>query len=99
MGYDETLLKKEPIARYVDDEKSMTKTIDIHSPQMNFNDVVSLVRKGAEIVLTDASIPFARMIPVSSFSSTRTPGLHTGTIYTSDDFDEPLPDEFWTGQS
>jgi antitoxin (DNA-binding transcriptional repressor) of toxin-antitoxin stability system len=77
----------------------MTKTIDIHSPQMNFNDVLSLVRKGAEIVLTDASVPFARMIPVSSPSSARTPGLHTGAIHTSDDFDEPLPDEFWTGQA
>ncbi|MCP4400282.1 MAG: toxin-antitoxin (TA) system antitoxin [bacterium] len=77
----------------------MTKTIDIQSPQMNFNDVVSLVRKGAEIVLTDASIPFARMIPVSSSSSARTPGLHAGAIHTSDDFDEPLPDEFWMGQA
>jgi len=76
----------------------MTKMIDIHSSQMSFNDVVSLVRTGAEIVLTDASIPFARMIPVSSPPSARTPGLHAGVIHTSDDFDEPLPDEFWMGQ-
>jgi hypothetical protein len=24
-------------------------------------------------------------------------GLHPGAIWTSDDFDEPLPDEFWLG--
>ena len=27
----------------------------------------------------------------------RKAGLHTGAIWTSDDFDEPLPNEFWTG--
>jgi hypothetical protein len=25
-------------------------------------------------------------------------GLHAGTIWISDDFDEPLPDEFWLGE-
>ncbi|MBI1280878.1 MAG: DUF2281 domain-containing protein [Anaerolineaceae bacterium] len=24
-------------------------------------------------------------------------GLHPGAIWTSDDFDDPLPDEFWLG--
>lgn len=77
----------------------MTKTIDIQRSQMSLIDVASLVRKGAEIVFTDASIPFARMTPVSFPSSVRTPGLHAGAIHTSDDFDEPLPDEFWIGQA
>jgi hypothetical protein len=27
----------------------------------------------------------------------RTPGLQPGSIWTSDDFDEPLPDELWAG--
>lgn len=27
----------------------------------------------------------------------RKAGLHAGAIWTSEDFDEPLPDEFWTG--
>ena len=27
----------------------------------------------------------------------RKAGLNAGAIWTSDDFDEPLPDEFWTG--
>jgi hypothetical protein len=25
-------------------------------------------------------------------------GLHAGMIWTSDDFDDPLPDEFWLGE-
>ena len=28
----------------------------------------------------------------------RTPGLHAGMIWVSDDFDDPLPDEFWLGE-
>ena len=27
----------------------------------------------------------------------RIPGLHAGTMWVSDDFDDPLPDEFWLG--
>ena len=27
----------------------------------------------------------------------RAAGLHLGAIWTSEDFDEPLPEEFWTG--
>jgi hypothetical protein len=27
----------------------------------------------------------------------RKPGLQPGSIWASDDFDEPLPDEFWAG--
>lgn len=25
-------------------------------------------------------------------------GMHPGAIWTSDDFDDPLPDEFWLGK-
>jgi hypothetical protein len=30
--------------------------------------------------------------------ATRTPGLHQGQIWMSEDFNEPLPDEFWLGE-
>ncbi len=29
----------------------------------------------------------------------RTPGLHRGSCLISDNFDDPLPDEFWLGNS
>lgn len=77
---------------------TMTKTIDVHTSQISLEEAASLVRKGAEIILTDASIPFARMVPLASPAPARTPGLHAGAIHTGDDFDEPLPDEFWVGR-
>lgn len=36
------------------------------------------------------------LIEVQTFITLRVAGLHQGAIWTSDDFDEPLPDEFWT---
>ncbi len=39
--------------------------------------------------------------PISSeidLSKPRVLGLHLGSMWTSDDFDDPLPDEFWLGE-
>jgi len=38
---------------------------------------------------------YSTPVPVST--KPRVPGLHPGAIWTSEDFDEPLPDEFWAG--
>ncbi|MBS3026147.1 MAG: DUF2281 domain-containing protein [Dolichospermum sp. DET50] len=34
----------------------------------------------------------------NSSSLPRIPGLHQGEIWISDDFNDPLPDEFWLGE-
>ncbi|MEK7879066.1 MAG: 4-hydroxy-tetrahydrodipicolinate synthase, partial [candidate division NC10 bacterium] len=39
------------------------------------------------------------MVPVVSASVPRIAGLHSGSIWTSDDFDEPLPEAFWVGSA
>jgi hypothetical protein len=38
---------------------------------------------------------YSTPVPVST--KPRVPGLHPGAIWTGEDFDEPLPAEFWTG--
>ena len=73
------------------------KTIDAQKEQLGLGELLSLLTAGSEIVITEGNIPVARLIPVSSQDSPRVAGLHSGAIWTSDDFDEPLPDEFWTG--
>lgn len=74
-----------------------TKTIELQASPVSLNDVLSLIREGNNVLVTEASIPIARIIPYSQSRSPRIGGLHTGAIWTSDDFDEPLSDEFWTG--
>lgn len=46
-------------------------------------------------VLRDA---LDKLIPLPMISSPRIAGLNAGQVWISPDFDEPLPDSFWTGE-
>ena len=76
-----------------------TKTIDVQKPQSKLQDLVSWIITGAEVVLTQGGKPIARVVPLASSTTPRVAGLHTGKIWTSADFDAPLPDDFWTGNN
>ena len=74
-----------------------TKKVDIHEAQLHLVELLSLVTTGTEIILTEGSTPLARIVPLADTPMPRLSGLHPGAIWTSEDFDEPLPEEFWTG--
>ena len=74
-----------------------TKTVDVHEAQTHLVELLSLVTAGTEIILTEGSTPLARIVPMAGATTPRVAGLHPGAIWTSEDFDEPLPEEFWTG--
>lgn len=78
----------------------LTQTIDIAKVQMSINELLLLLKENPEIVLTDGEIPIARLLSVApnSSNSPRIPDLHPNAIIISNDFDEPLPDEFWLGE-
>jgi len=71
----------------------LTKRIGVKEAQSRLQELLAQIASGVEWILTDGMVPVARLGPVS----TRVVGLHAGAIWTSPDFDEPLPDEFWTG--
>jgi antitoxin (DNA-binding transcriptional repressor) of toxin-antitoxin stability system len=74
-----------------------TKTVDVHEAQTHLVELLSLVAAGTEIILIKDSIPLARIMPMVGATTPRVADLHPGAIWTSEDFDEPLPDEFWIG--
>jgi len=75
----------------------LIKTVDINEVQ--WTKLLALVKTGTEIILMEGNTLIAHLVPVpSSPSSTRLPGLHLGAIWASDDFDQPLPDEFWVAE-
>ena len=74
-----------------------TQTIDVSEVQSRLSEILSLLAEGTEIILTEDDKPVARLVPPGSPITPRTAGLHNGVIRTSEDFDQPLPDEFWTG--
>jgi antitoxin (DNA-binding transcriptional repressor) of toxin-antitoxin stability system len=71
----------------------MLKMFDVNEAQAHLQELLSQLFKDDELILTEANKPIARIIPIKQ----RVAGLHEGAIWISDDFDEPLPDEFWTG--
>ncbi|MDW8327156.1 MAG: hypothetical protein RMK99_11355 [Anaerolineales bacterium] len=73
----------------------LTKQIDVKEAQARLQELLSQIASGVEWILTDGTTPVARLVPVSA----RVAGLHAGTIWTSPDFDEPLSEEFWTGNT
>jgi antitoxin (DNA-binding transcriptional repressor) of toxin-antitoxin stability system len=73
-----------------------TTTVEVQELQARFGEVLSLAAAGAEVIVTEGHVPRARLVPLVP-GRARTPGLHPGTIQTSEDFDAPLPEDFWTG--
>jgi antitoxin (DNA-binding transcriptional repressor) of toxin-antitoxin stability system len=77
-----------------------TTTIDVRDPQTQLPQLLALVAEGTEVILTDGTKALARVVPVDGEQERpqRVPDLFPGAIWTSEDFDEPLPDEFWFGE-
>ena len=78
----------------------VTKTIDIAKMQAFKDYLLSLLEQDNEIILTEGDTPLARLTQVEKPTpptGQRIPGLHPGH-WMSDDFDEPLSDEFWLGE-
>jgi len=75
------------------------KSVDIKKEKTPLKKLLEFVSSGMEIILTEGKIPVARLVPVAHGAGARIPGLHLGKVWISDDFDAPLPDSFWLGES
>jgi antitoxin (DNA-binding transcriptional repressor) of toxin-antitoxin stability system len=73
-------------------------TIEIHKKETHLDELMRLLATTREIILTEDSTPVARLISIEPAKAPRIAGLHAGSTWVSDDFDDPLPDEFWLGE-
>ncbi len=78
------------------------KTFDLTQLPISLIELLSLIQDYQEIVITNDNIPVARLTRLNSVTQTSwqsektpKPGINMGAMVMSDDFDEPLPDEFW----
>jgi prevent-host-death family protein len=84
----------------------MRTDVDVNELPKRLNEVLALASAGQEIVVVANGTPRARLLPVESnppqaFSILDRPrpiGLRPGAIILPPDFNDPLPDEFWTGE-
>ena len=79
-----------------------SKTIDLQTALTSLEELLTLLENDTEILLVRGDTPLARISPITeeekSSPHIRIPDLHPGA-WMSDDFTDPLPDEFWLGEA
>lgn len=72
-----------------------TQTVNLDKVEKQLAELLAIVENNGEIVIVQNGKPLARLESVAPPKKKRIAGLNRGMIWTSEDFDEPLPDEFW----
>ncbi|MEO8072221.1 MAG: toxin-antitoxin (TA) system antitoxin [Acidobacteriota bacterium] len=76
-----------------------TQTINLDKVEKQLAELLAVVEDNGEIVIAQNGKPLARLELVAQpKKKKRIAGLNRGMIWTSEDFDAPLPDEFWLGK-
>lgn len=75
------------------------KSVNIHEAKTHLSALIAAVEAGEEVTISRANKPVVRLVAVENKPpKKRQFGLHKGNLlYMSEDFDDPLPDEFWLG--
>jgi antitoxin (DNA-binding transcriptional repressor) of toxin-antitoxin stability system len=74
-------------------------TVDLTEFESRLRELLALAEGGTEVIITERDIPRALLVPLPESTAPRIPELHPGAFQPAEDFDAPLPDEFWLGQS
>ena len=74
-----------------------TTTIDIGKTPIQLADLLRLTSQGTEVIIARDEETLARLVPVAK-QTLRVGNLNPGSISTTEDFDAPLPDDFWMGE-
>jgi len=66
--------------------------IDLSHAQVQLAELVQQAARGEDVILTDAGMPVAKIVPIAHAQGPREFGSARGLIHMSDDFDAPLED-------
>jgi prevent-host-death family protein len=77
----------------------MVKMVELSEHDTSLAELVTLAISGTQVIVTRSGSPVAKLVPVEAGPQPRVPDLHPGAFLLSDDFDAPLPDEFWAGEA
>lgn len=76
----------------------MSKIVDISEAKTQLDQLLALAIEGTEVIIVKDRQPLVRLVPAGTSAKPRIAGLNKGEIWVSEDFNAPLPDEFWTGK-
>ncbi len=75
------------------------KNVTLQEAEGHLAELLDLVEQGNEIVITTGEELRAKLVMVRERSrGPRVFGQHRGKAWLSDDFDAPLPPDFWSGE-
>lgn len=72
----------------------MVSTVDVQEIAERWNELLAFTAAGNDVIVTENDVPKARLVPLPR---SRILGLHPNAMEISDDFNDPLPDSFWSG--
>jgi len=73
-------------------------TVNIDEAQKNLAELIELVKNGEEVVIARKNLPQVKLVVCNNPVSKRVAGLHQGKVHLSDDFNQPLDENFWVGE-
>jgi antitoxin (DNA-binding transcriptional repressor) of toxin-antitoxin stability system len=76
-------------------ESMSTKIVTVQEAEGHLLELIGLVEKGEEVVITHDDQPKVKLVPIVEPPQKRVFGQHRGQVSMSPDFDDPLPDDFW----
>jgi prevent-host-death family protein len=71
----------------------MAVMVNIHEAKTNLSKLLARVGAGEEVIITNAGVPVARLVPITPKPSERKPGRLAGKATIAPDFNDPLPAE------
>ena len=74
-------------------------TVTLNDAALQLSELVSRASEGEEIVIAKDERPLAKLVPFAEVTEEREFGQFRGRVHVSEDFDEPLPDDFWLGRN
>lgn len=75
------------------------KTIDVQTQTGSLADLVELAKREEGLMLLQSGQPVAQMLPLPQVAAPRIAPLHPGAMEAGEDFDAPLPEDFWLGKA
>jgi prevent-host-death family protein len=66
-------------------------TLNLHEAKARLSALVEQAADGQEIIIAKYGKPMAKLVPFAT-KTKRKPGKYKGMIWTSEDFDAPMPD-------
>lgn len=68
--------------------------INTYEAKSKLSELLRRARDGEEIIIAQAGVPVARLVPIAGATSESRLGLDAGAFTVPDDFDDPLLDEY-----